>query len=102
MRVFRRHSRACDAIGCACSRIVHGIALLQDNPGRGNLPVHKATNATTYAASQQHGCIVPRLPDLLYLLPNRQRQLPLTSSSMECKLPVEHWKEILGSIKLLG
>ena len=93
MRIFRCHGREYSAGGCADGRIVHGIALLVDNPGRDKLPAIEANSATNHARYQQHGCIIPRLPNLLHLLRKRQRQFLLTSNEMERALPVERGEE---------
>jgi hypothetical protein len=98
MRVCRCYSRTCSAIGCAVDRIVHSVALLEDSPGRSKIPAKEISNATKFAPHQQHGCIVPCLPDLLYFLRERQRTFLLTSNLMEAELPVEQRKKIIGSI----
>ena len=102
MRIFRRHVRGCSANSCAVGRIVSGIALLKDISGRDKLPAIEANNASIYAPRQQHGCIIPRFPNLLYLLRKRQCQFLLTSKKMKRALPLEQRMKIIGSIKLLG
>jgi hypothetical protein len=97
----RRPGRPNIVNACTVGGIVHGIALLENNPGCDKLPAIETNRATTYTSHQQHACIIPRLPDLLHLLCKRQRQFLLTSSKMERQLPDERRKKIVGSIKPL-